>query len=156
MSSTHRQLLVAACAALIVVGCDRSIGARILGSLPVEIGDVAPEDLKKDGFAFRDALIDGAALELTVVSGGGCQNHEYSLTMTPAAFMESYPVQANVCLRHDAHDDPCDAIVTDSVVFDLGPIIGLYKQMYGPSGQINFNLFNFEQTESTRLILQVR
>jgi hypothetical protein len=76
--------------------------------------------------------------------------------MTPAAFMESYPVQANLYLRHDAHDDPCDAIVTDSAEFDLGPIIGLYKQMYGASGQINLNLFNFEQTESTRLILQVR
>jgi hypothetical protein len=144
------------CAALIVVGCDRSIGARILGSFPVEIGDVTPEDLKKDGFTFRDAHIDGTALKLTVVSGGGCQEHGYSLTMTPAAFMESYPVQANIYLRHDAHDDPCDAIVTDSVVFDLAAIIELYKQMYGSSGQINLNLFNFEQTESTRLILQVR
>jgi hypothetical protein len=141
---------------MIVVGCDRSIGARILGSSPVEIGDVTPEDLKKDGFTFRDAHIDGATLKMTVVSGGGCQEHGYSLTMTPAAFMESYPVQANVYLRHDAHDDPCDAIVTDTVVFDLRPIIELYKQMYGSSGQINLNLFNFEQTEATRLILQVR
>lgn len=156
MSSTRRQILVTACAALIVVGCDRSIGARILGSLPVEIGDVNPQDLKKDGFTFYDALVDGAALRMTVVSGGGCREHGYSLIMTPAVFMESHPVQANVYLRLDAHDDPCDAIVTDSVVFDLTPILDLYRQMYGPSGQINLNLYNFEQTEATRLILQVR
>lgn len=155
MSNTRRQILVAVCAALFVVGCDRSIGARILGSSHVEIGDVTPEDLKKDSFTFRDARINSATLELTVVSGGGCQEHTYSLTMTPAAFMESYPVQANLYLRHDAHDDPCDAIVTDTVEFDLGPIIALYKQMYGSSGQVNLNLYNFEQTESTRLVLQV-
>lgn len=73
--------------------------------------------------------------------------------MTPATFMESYPVQANLYLRHDAHDDPCRAIVRDSVVFDLTPIVELYRQMYGPSGQINLNLYNFEQTGSTRLEL---
>lgn len=151
-----RNLAIVACVALLVVGCDRSIGARILGSLRVEIGDTAPEDLKKDGFSFSDARIDGAALHLTVVSGGGCRDHSYSLTMTPASFMESYPVQANLYLRHDAHDDPCDAIVTDSVVFNLTPIVLLYRQMYGPTGQINLNLYDFEQTESTRLILQVR
>jgi hypothetical protein len=151
----HRGV-IAACIALIVVGCDRSIGARILGSQPVEIGDVTPEDLKKDAFTLSDTHTEGPALHLIVVSGGGCREHSYSLTMTPAAFMESYPVQANVYLRHDDHDDPCDAIVTDTVVFDMTPVINLYRQMYGPSGQINLNLFNFEQTESTRQILHVR
>jgi len=156
MSSGAQRVLISACVAILIVGCDRSIGARVLGSLPVEIADTEPEDLKNDGFNLRDASIDGSALHAIVVSGGGCREHGYSLTMTPATFMESYPVQANIYLRHDDHDDPCDAIVTDSVVFDLTPILQLYRQMYGPSGQINLNLYNFEQTGSTRLELQVR
>ena len=73
--------------------------------------------------------------------------------MTPAAFMESFPVQANLHLWHDAHDDPCRAIVRDSVVFDLTSIVELYRRMYGPSGQINLNLHDFGQTESMRLEL---
>lgn len=156
MSSGSRTILVVALIAAVVVGCDHSIGARLLGSLPVEIGDMAPEDLKKDGFTYGNVHLDGTALHMIVRSGGGCRNHGYSLTMTPSAFMESYPVQANVYLRHDANDDPCDAIVSDTVVFDMSPIVELYRQMYGPSGQINLNLYNFEQTESTRLELQVR
>ena len=147
--------MCAAIAAAMVAGCDRSLGARLLGSLPVEISDMSPDDLKKDGFTYGTTHIEGTALHLVVVSGGGCRKHEYTLTMTPSAFMESYPVQANVYLRHDAKSDPCDAIVTDSVVFDLIPIVEIYRQMYGPSGQVNLNLYNFEQTESTRLILQV-
>lgn len=156
MSRNLRRVLIAACIAIIVVGCDHSIGARILGSMPVEISDMAPEDLKKDGFSYGDSYINGSALHLTVVSGGGCRDHDYTLTMTPSVFMESYPVQANIYLRHDANGDPCDAVVTDSVAFGLTPIIDLYRQMYGPSGQINLNLHNFEQTESIRLTLQVR
>lgn len=141
---------------LLCSSCDHAINARLLGTAPVEIGDMAPDDLKKDSFSISRAAIEDAALYLIVSSGGGCREHSYSLTMTPAAFMESFPVQANIYLRHDAKDDPCDAIVTDSVAFDLTPIVTLYQQMYGPSGQINLNLFNFEQTESTRLELQVR
>lgn len=142
-------------AVMLIVGCDRSIGAYVLGGVPVEIGDVTPEDLKNDSFALRSTRIDGSTLHLTVVSGGGCRDHSYSLTMTPAAFMESYPVQANLYLRHDDHDDPCDAIVIDSVHFDMTPMVVLYRQMYGSGGQINLNLFNFEHSESTRLVLQV-
>jgi hypothetical protein len=134
--------------------CDHSINARLLSNSPVEISDTDPVDLKKDSFNVSLAEIDNLTLHLKVTSGGGCRKHGYSLVMTPAAFMESYPVQANLYLRHDANDDPCDAIVTDSVVFDLLPIKTLYQQMYGTSGQINLNLYDFEQTASTRLILK--
>lgn len=141
---------------LILSSCDHAINARLIGTDPVEISDAAPSDLKKDNFSITRATIDNASLYVVVSSGGGCREHGYALVMTPSAFMESFPVQANIYLRHDAMDDPCDAIVTDSVVFDLRPIVTLYQQMYGPNGQVNLNLFDFEQTESTRLELQVR
>lgn len=139
-----------------LTSCDHAINARLIGTNPVEISDIAPLDLKKDSFSITRATIENTSLYIVVSSGGGCREHSYTLHMTPSAFMESFPVQANIYLRHDAKDDPCDAIVTDSVVFELRPIITLYQQMYGPSGQVILNLFNSEQTESTRLDLQIR
>lgn len=141
--------------AVTLTSCDHAINARLIGTNPVEISDIAPGDLKKDSFSITHSTIENTSLYIVTSSGGGCREHSYTLTMTPSAFMESFPVQTNIYLRHDAKDDPCDAIVTDSVVFDLRPIITLYQQMYGPNGQVNLNLFNFEQTESTRLELQV-
>lgn len=156
MGSSILRFSVTLAVVLLCSSCDHAINARLLGTAPVEISDIAPDDLEKDSFSISRATIEGATLYLIVSSGGGCREHGYSLTMTPAAFMESFPVQANIYLRHDAKDDPCDAIVTDSLVFDLRPIVSLYQQMYGPSGQVNLNLFDFEQAESTRLELQVR
>ena len=141
-------------AAVVIANCDRTISARLPEGTPVVISNIAPVDLQKDPFTIIDPMIEDAQLNMTVVSGGGCRDHIYTLTMTPAAFMESFPVQANIFLWHDGMDDPCDAIVTDSVSFDLTPILELYTQMYGHTGQVNLNLYNFEQTESTRLVLK--
>lgn len=141
-------------AAGVIANCDRSISARLPQGTPVVISNISPVDLQKDPFTVIDPMIEDALLHMRVVSGGGCRDHIYTLTMTPTAFMESFPVQANLFLWHDGMDDPCDAIVTDSVSFDLTPIFELYTQMYGQTGQVNLNLYNFEQTESTRLVLK--
>lgn len=116
---------------------------------------MAPEDLKLDPFTVSEVSIDRATLRAVVSSSGGCRAHHYDLYMTPSVFMESFPVQANLYMRHDDDDDPCDAIVVETLTFDLTPIITLYRQMYGPSGQVALNFFDYDQSASTRLILQV-
>lgn len=141
--------------AVLQPSCDHSIRVRPSGVMPVEIRNVDPGELKLDGFNWESSILDGTFLHLEVTSGGGCREHSYTLTMTPAAFMESHPVQAHLYLRHDDDDDPCDAIVHDSVVFDLTGIVQLYRQMYGDTGEIHLNLHNFEQSASTRLTLTV-
>ncbi len=154
MNSRISHYAAAFLALAVIANCDRSISARLPEGTPVVISNIAPVDLQKDPFTIIDPELEGHLLHLTVVSGGGCRDHIYTLTMTPAAFMESFPVQANLFLWHDGMTDPCDAIVTDSVSFDLTPILELYTQMYGQTGQANLNLYNFEQTESTRLVLK--
>ncbi|HWO58144.1 MAG TPA: hypothetical protein VNN55_11330 [bacterium] len=149
------------CASLLVFAAltaafDHGISARPAADTAVVITNRSPDDLRHDAFTIEQAEIHGARLHLIISSGGGCRGHDYELLMTPAVFMESYPVQANLYLWHDAHDDPCDAIVRDSLVFDLGPIGRLYAQMYGPDGQVYLNLHDFEQTSSTRLVYRVR
>lgn len=153
MSSRRVLAVFLLLATLLGPGCDRSIGARILGIVLVEIDDTSPENLKQDAFAILETGVNEANVKLVVTSSGGRREHHYALIMTPDVFMESFPVQANLYLRHDDRDDPCDAIITDTLYFDLTPIVTLYQQMYGTSGQINLNMHNYEQSQSNRLIL---
>jgi hypothetical protein len=75
--------------------------------------------------------IQGDRLRLQVEFGGGCARHEFSL-LPSGIFMESNPPQMNVQLAHDAKGDPCRAMVTQELVFDLSPVRQAYQTAYGP------------------------
>jgi hypothetical protein len=47
--------------------------------------------------------------------------------MCPATFLESYPVQANLYLRHGANDDPDEASSNTNISFNLRLIAELYR-----------------------------
>ena len=67
--------------------------------------------------------------------------------MSPAAFLESNPVQANLFLRHDDKNDACDAYITTEVSFDLTPLAELYQQFYGRKDEIILNVFDYFQDQ---------
>lgn len=73
--------------------------------------------------------IDGDTLSATVSYSGGCRQHDFTLVPS-SAFMESNPVQINVTVAHDAHEDPCEAYPTEDYIFDLTPIKTLYQEAY--------------------------
>jgi hypothetical protein len=81
------------------------------------------------------AQILGDRLELRVHFGGGCAEHDFSLVYS-GAFRESHPVQTDLSLRHDAHDDPCRALLSRDLTFDLSPLRRAYQAAYGPHGVI--------------------
>jgi hypothetical protein len=62
--------------------------------------------------------------------GGGCAVHDFALLVVPI-FLESYPVQMSGSLAHDAKGDPCRALVSSDIRFDLSPIKEAYRQSYG-------------------------
>jgi len=68
----------------------------------------------------------------------------FSLCMSPAAFLESYPVQANLYLRHNSNGDACEALVNESVSFNLRPIAELYKTAYGKYDEIILNVYEYK------------
>ena len=74
--------------------------------------------------------LEGDVLTLTVSYGGGCARHDFTL-IADSRFQESDPVQLNVHLAHDAHDDPCEAYPTNRYEFDLTPVRMLYREVYG-------------------------
>ena len=96
--------------------------------------------LPRDQWQLEEARIDGDTLRLRVVHGGGCARHTYGLVAWNG-WLESFPVQVGVVLLHDAKNDPCDALLTPTLRFDLKPLREAFVKAYGgPSGTIVINL----------------
>jgi len=110
---------------------------------PVIISDLPPTDIQLDAFVLNSATVSRNTLTLNVGYSGGCERHDFDLFMSPAAFLESFPVQANLYLRHNGHNDPCDALVTRDISFELAPIAHLYQHFYGTSDTILLNVFDY-------------
>lgn len=84
--------------------------------------DLDPETSRKDRFDFVDASLAGRTLSITVSVSGGCEAHDYEL-VTQGALLLSIPPGANLYLIHEDNDDPCDAIIRETVSFDITPLI---------------------------------
>ncbi len=84
-----------------------------------------------DPWTFVAHEIQGDTLSLEVRYGGGCREHRFALLIDPA-FMESFPVRVAARLAHDADGDPCRALLTSTLRFDLSPLRGHFEASYGP------------------------
>lgn len=85
------------------------------------------------GLAIAPLYRDGDKLALSVQYGGGCVDHTWKLCVSDS-FQESSPVQARLWLLDtSAEPDPCDALLTRGLVFDLSPIRERYVASY-PGG----------------------
>jgi hypothetical protein len=89
-----------------------------------------PDRWRHDPYELMSARIEGDTLHATVQYGGGCADHEFALLVVPI-FLESYPVQMSGSLAHDAKGDPCRALVSSDLRFDLSPIKAAYRSAYG-------------------------
>lgn len=101
-----------------------------------------PCTLQKDPVTVRRGELHEDILTITVTFGGGCGAHEFKLFMQPA-FLESFPVQANLFLQHTDFGDPCDAIVSEDVSFNIRSIAELYKYMYGDYAEVILNVYGY-------------
>ena len=101
-----------------VVVNDANLAVEHWGDDPYELGtgDDAP-------------VLEGDILTLTLSYSGGCARHDFTL-VTAGYFLESNPVQLNLHLVHDAHEDPCEAYPTEQYEFDLAPLRMLYQDAY--------------------------
>lgn len=126
---------------LALPGCSSS-GPSAPADLLMAIADdqVAPalliprDDLRGwpfDPWTFVAHEIQGDTLFLEVRYGGGCREHRFALLIDPA-FMESFPVQVAARLAHDADGDPCRALLTRTLRFDLSPLREHFEASYGP------------------------
>ena len=111
------------------------------------IDDNYYKNAPRDPFMFNSVKLRKDLLFLNVSYGGGCEVHKFVLIAT--SFMESYPVQVNIVLSHEDHDDPCDAWITEKMVFNLFPLKKAWKEQYNKnSGTIIINLQGWEESLS--------
>lgn len=78
----------------------------------------APPKTKGDPFNVDSAKIVGDQLHIDVSYSGGCARHDFELYWD-GSYDKSQPPRANLMLIHDANDDPCDAIIRETIRFDL-------------------------------------
>ena len=87
--------------------------------------------LGDDDYVLNSAAVVGDALEASVSYGGGCETHVVALVIA-ASFAESFPVQLQASLAHEANGDACEAWLTVTYVFDLALVRTRYRDAYGP------------------------
>jgi hypothetical protein len=109
----------------------------------VIITDEHPDSIQLRPFDLQNVSIDGDTISIGLQYGGGCRDHEFSLYMSPAAFAESTPVRASLYLWHEDNEDPCDALLSQEVLFDLRPIAELFRQQYGGYDEILIAVSNY-------------
>lgn len=116
----------------------------ITENVDIIIDDNYYQNAPRDSFVFNNVKLIGNLLFCNVSYGGGCEEHEFNLIAT--SFMESYPVQVNVVLSHEDNDDPCDAWITEEMVFNLLPLKKAWQEQYNEkSGKIILNLQSWEE-----------
>lgn len=99
-----------------------------------------PDSLQLDSFALDTIAVNGDTLSLEVTHGGGCKEHTYALYMSPGVFLESFPVQANLYLQHNANGDACKALLRKKVCVNVRPIAALYEKFYQRRDPIRINV----------------
>ena len=104
------------------------------------------DDWPHDPWQFGSMRLVADTLTVSITHGGGCATHEYAL-LVANVFLESWPVQMHGALAHDAHDDPCDALLTPSLRFDLSPVRDAYRRAYQTqSGAITLHIRDWPQS----------
>jgi hypothetical protein len=96
----------------------------------------------KDPVRLEGYRIQRGVMDVSVVHGGGCKEHTYSLEWD-GEFQEGVdgtPV-ANMVLVHDGHEDHCKALVKATPRFDLASVAERFREKYGkPSGAVDIGL----------------
>jgi hypothetical protein len=116
-----------------LAGAVAELDLLLQGVLPIVIDwDSQPDDWPSDRLQLRDYSLEGSVLSVDVEYGGGCATHELDLVAW-GGWLESFPVQVNVLLSHEDHDDACDALIHRTLKFNLIPLRGDYEASYGVS-----------------------
>ncbi len=77
----------------------------------------APDPIELNALRF-----EGSTLQLDVSYSGGCTDHEYQLCWN-GSFGDGFAPEATMKLGHDAFDDMCEAVISETVHIDASTLI---------------------------------
>lgn len=101
--------------------------------LPVVPCSTLPS-VPSDDIAVDFAYIDGDSLFIDANHSTGCAPHNYAVCYDD--FSESSPVQNPLRLIHDAHGEPCEALESLQLQFDLRPLASAYNALYDTDNDV--------------------
>ncbi len=103
---------------------------------PIIKSDNLPESIKTDFFEIESMFIEKNCLKLDVSYGGGCGETDMQMFYQK---IEASVVPANLLLMPKFTDnDPCRAIIRDTILFDLSEFEGVAR-----SGGVTIHLQGF-------------
>lgn len=98
-----------------------------------------------DSLSIDGMTVEADTLMVEVSYGGGCAAHDFVICWPDQSFMESEPVQVALEIWHDGHDDPCDAVISETVSFELASLRTAWQTAYGSeSGSIIIHVDDFD------------
>jgi hypothetical protein len=104
------------------------------GRVPILVApDTDESNWPQDPLSVDAVLVTGDALTTKVTYSGGCGQHRMDLVVW-GEWLESFPVQVNGLLTHDAEDDTCEALISEDRVWGLHSLREAYAEAYGPIG----------------------
>ena len=114
---------------VVLISCDDHLMDRPDSSLTLSKSatgfntlSVSP-DGNGDPFTIRDFQIRGDSALLTVSYSGGCKQHTFEIIWSEV-YKYSNPPQTDLLVLHDAHGDACEALITETLFFDLTKLTG--------------------------------
>lgn len=118
--------LAVSLAVLLLAGCELLGPARPSPAPPaVIVTDEAPPP--GDPADLRTATLTGDVLMLGVIFAGGCARHAWTLYAN-TRFTLSTPPVTTLTLVHDAGADRCEALLRETLHFDLGPALARWRR----------------------------
>lgn len=100
-----------------------SVARRTVYDEPVmSIEMCNPAQMVDDPYSTNGIAITGDLLEVDLSYSGGCADHEFTACWN-GAVAQSFPPQVFFDLVHDSNGDLCEAWLTETLRFDLGPVL---------------------------------
>ena len=109
------------------------------------------DDPESDPFKIKSLSHDSTVLIIEVAYGGGCEDHSFEL-IWPEVITMIYPPRFTVLLNHNAHNDLCEAYLSQTLYFDISvEDIGISPEdmevidltiINGSNGDESFKLIN--------------
>ncbi len=120
----------------------------------VAVVDAEPQTLQLAQFDLDSVSVTDNLLAIDLTYSGGCRPHYFWAFMTPSTFAEGTPREANIYIRHSDYD-PCRAVITDRIYFNLSTVKEAYFSEFGTVEPIKLNIFNyFESQPGEKLTVQ--
>jgi hypothetical protein len=129
----RRGVTFAAALTFVVAGCDDVVGPYVpaaeVGRVQVAFG-ASLAAWSADPMTVDSALIENDRLHVFARHGGGCRDHAFAAVVIDH-WLESEPVQVNLYVAHESYADPCRALLTAELRFDLTPLRQAYRHAFG-------------------------